>query len=162
LKKIFFYSILILVLSMIAMPAFAASSPGRLMIKISGKNYLQVRGVDKPHGYTSFNSWPGYTSFVHSNCHHVHGEFKTLDSKGREVYSKGVSIPLYCKGATKYISKAFKYAAEELGLSATKFLKVGGWFVVLITSIPSVGGGGETVCNQNATTNSTYCYWVEY
>ena len=151
-----------IVLLAMAGQAFAASSPTRGMIKLGGDNYLQVRGVDKPHSVSNFSSWPGYTTFVHSNCYHVHGEYKRINSStGREYYSKSVSVPIYCKGLTKYISKAFKYGAEELGLSTWKFLKVGGWLVVLINEIPSVGGKMQ-VCNQNATTNSTYCYWQEY
>jgi hypothetical protein len=157
LKRLLSIAMVLLVLSLLATPVFAA----RKMIPLGGKYYLQVRGVDNPHGIKSFGSWPGYDSFVHSNCYHVHGEFKKLNSSGRELFSKGVSIPVYCKGATKFIKKAFTQAAEKLKLSPWKFLKVGGVLVTIIMEIPSVGGPTQ-ICNQNETTNSTSCYWQEY
>ncbi len=156
-NRLFSLLLVLLVFSMLATPVLAA----RTNIPLGREKYLQVRGVDKPHGFKNFSSWPGYDSFVHANCYHVHGEFKKISSStGREYYNKGVSIPVYCKGATKYIGKAFKGAAEKLGLSPWKFLKVGGVLATVIMEIPFVGGPTQ-ICNQNATTNSTYCYWTE-
>lgn len=157
------YSLILIAIffvSILSAPVMAShSSSNRRMINIGGENYLQVRGVDRPHGYTNYTSWPGYTSYVHNNCYHVHGEYKKISSgTGREYYSKSVSIPLYCKGATRFISKAFRYAAGELEISAWKFLKIGGVLTVIITQIPSVGGPYE-VCEESNQTNSTYCYW---
>jgi len=164
LRRFYLFAIAaIFMVSIFGAQAFAASSPWIKKIPLGGEKYLFVRGVDRPHSFQNFKSWPGYDSFVHSNCYHVHGEYKKISSNtGREYSSSKVSIPLYCKGLTKYIGKAFKGAAGELGLSTWKFLKVGGVLVTLIMEIPTVGGGGTTVCNQNATTNSTSCYWVEY
>lgn len=152
---------IVLVLS-ISSQILAASSPYLFKINLSSNTRLQVRGFDKPHGIKTFGSYPGYDTFVHSNCYHVHGEYKLL-SNGREISSKSVAIPYYCKGLTTYIKSAFTTAAAKLGLSSTAFLKVSsGVLFSILMNIPSVGNPQDTIgaCNQNITTNSSACYWT--
>jgi hypothetical protein len=111
-----------IVLIVLSLGAMAASSPGRVEIKLTKNTFFQIRGMDSPHSVKNFSSWPGYTSFVHNNCYHVHGEYKVRDSStGREISTAGVSVPLYCKGAWKYVSKAFKGVSSEIGVGAATF-----------------------------------------
>ena len=95
----------------------------RPWVKIKNVMY-QMRGVDSPHSVQKFTSWPGYTSFVHSNCWHIHGEMKVLDSAGREIRgsSKSIAVPVYCKGLGKFVSRAFSEASEVLKTPVKGFL----------------------------------------
>lgn len=136
---------------------FAASSPYFKQIHLTGDNYFQIRGLDKPHGYKDFSKFPGYDSYVHSNCYHVHGALKKIDKKtGREYYSKSYSIPLYCKGATKHIKEVFKGAKNILEISVPKFIKLGGLFALILT-IPGDTRIKDKECNSKANMNSTFC-----
>lgn len=149
LNRLALFALVAAALLLVSMGAFAASSSGRFTVKITKESFFQFRGVDSPHVVTNFRSWPGLTTYVHSNCYHVHGEFKTVSaSTGRELSSKSLSVPLYCKGLTKYIGQAISEGKALLkGISASTYLRVGGTALLFLTSIPTVGNpGNECVC----------------
>ena len=111
--------IIALILIAFNVNVFAAS---RMVINLSNNSFLQIRGMDPPHGIKNYSSWPG-TPFIHSNCYHVHGEIKYLDPITHRELPKSVSValPLYCKGAMTYVSKAFKTIKTDIGITASTF-----------------------------------------
>ena len=133
-----------------------ASSPIRIPIRI-GNFLLQVRGVDSPHGVKDFGSWPGYNTFVDANCWHIHGELKSISpTTGREIWSIGISVPLYCKNIGKYAKQFTKNAFDVV----KGFLgPAGGIFYDILTPwIPTFMIVPSNTCGVSSITNK--CNWI--